>query len=315
MQLGIFLPQAGGAATGTALRDVAQGAEALGFAHAWVGDHLVLPMTQRERYPFNPSGEFPVAPDRPWLDPYTLLAFLAGQTGSIGLGISVCILPYRHPIENAKMAADLDYLSGGRLLFGAGAGWWAEEFEALGVPFHERGARSDEQLEAITALWTQPAPSFDGRFYRFGPVALEPKPVRRPRPPIWIGGNALAAARRAGRYADAWHPAIYGVSPVQAAAGLAAARAEAERAGRDPAAVTLAMWAPVELLDAAPDDTPAWERGTIAGTPDDLRATLTAYADAGATAAVLVMGGGPERRLAAMERVVREVAPALATAG
>ena len=313
MDLGIFLPQAGGAATPSALRDVAQAAEALGYHSVWVGDHLVLPRAQRERYPFNPAGQFPVPVDRPWLDPFTLLAFLAGQTARVGLGISVCILPYRHPIENAKMAADIDYLSGGRFLLGAGAGWWAEEFEALGVPFHERGARTDEQLEAILALWTQPSPRFAGRFYRFEPVALEPKPLRQPRPPIWVGGNALAAARRAGRYADAWHPAIFGVSPEQAAAGLAAARGAARDAGRDPSALTLTIWAPVELDGAAPDKS-AWERGAIAGSPADIVATLNAYAGAGATAAVLVLGGSPSRRLADLERITREVAPALTRA-
>ena len=309
MDLGIFLPQAGGAATSTALRDMAQGAEALGFHSVWAGDHLVLPLAQREPYPFNPSGEFPVAPERPWLDPYTLLAYLAGQTERIRLGISVCILPYRHPIENAKMGADLDYLSDARFILGAGAGWWAEEFDALGVPFHERGARTDEQLEAITALWMEAAPRYDGRFYRFAPVALEPKPPQRPRPPIWVGGNALAAARRAGRYADAWHPAIFGMPPERMAAGLAAARTAAESAGRDSVAVGLAIWAPVELTDTPADAPPPWEGGTIAGTPDDLRAALAAYAGVGATAAVLVIGGGPARRLATMERIIREVAP------
>lgn len=127
MHIGLFIPQAGGAATPTVLRDLAQAAEALGFDSLWAGDHLVLPMQQRERYPFNPSGQFPVSPDRPWLEPFTLLGYRAGQTSRIRLGTSVCILPHRHPIEHAKMAADLDFLSGGRsgrrTAGGAGGGW------------------------------------------------------------------------------------------------------------------------------------------------------------------------------------------------
>ena len=314
MHIGVFLPQAGGAATPEVLRDVAQAAEGLGFDSVWAGDHLVLPMRQRERYPFNPTGQFPVSPERPWLEPFTLLGYLAGQTSRVRLGTSVCILPYRHPIEHAKMAADLDFLSGGRFIFGAGAGWWAEEFEALGVPFAERGARSDEQLEAIARLWTEAAPSFAGRFYQFQEVALEPKPVQRPRPPIWVGGNALAAARRAGRFADCWHPAIYGVGPEQAAAGLEAAREAARRARRDAAAVQLVMWAPIALGDSAGDDGAAWERGTAAGTPGQVAAALGAYVKVGASGFVLVLGGSPDRRLADMERLMREVAPAIGEA-
>ena len=315
MEFGVFLPQAGSAATPAALRDVAQGAEALGYDSLWAGDHLVLPLEQRDsRYPFSESGRFPVPPDRPWLEPFTLLAYLAAVTSRITLGMSVCILPYRHPIENAKMGADLDYLSGGRFIFGAGAGWMAEEFAALGVPFEERGPRTDEQLEAITALWTQPRPSYAGRFYRFDNVALEPKPVQRPRPPLWVGGNHRPSQRRAARYADAWHPTIFHVSPQDAAAGYAWVRQEAERAARDPAAVGLTLWAPVELTDtpAGRDGPPPWERGTISGTPDDVRAALAAYRDVGVTHTVLVVGGRPERRLRALETLIRDVRPALA---
>lgn len=312
MRLGIFLPQAGGLATPAALRDVAQAAEGLGFDGVWAGDHLVLPLGQREPYPFNPAGQFPVSAGQPWLAPFTLLAYLAGQTARIGLGISVCILPYRHPIENAKLAADLDVLSGGRFRFGVGAGWWAEEFQALGVPFAERGARTDEQLEAIGRLWRESEPAFAGHYYAFPPVALEPKPVQQPRPPLWVGGNAFAAARRAGRYADAWHPAVFGTPPERAAAGLAAARVAAEAVGRDPDAVTLAMWMPAALTDGAGDAAPGWESGTVIGTPAQLTDTLRAYASVGATDTVLVMGGSPARRVADMERIMREVAPALA---
>ncbi len=311
MQLGLFLPQAGQTATPAVLKDIAQAAEALGFDALWAGDHLVLPLAQhRSRYPFNESGRFPVPPDRPWLEPFTLLGYLAAITERVRLGISVCILPYRHPIENAKMGADLDYLSGGRFILGAGAGWMAEEFAALDVPYEERGPRTDEQLAAITALWTEPQPRFAGRFYRFENVALEPKPVQRPRPPIWVGGNQPAAQRRAGRFGDAWHPTIFHVSPEDAAAGLARARAEAARAGRDPRAIDLTLWAPVEVADA-PAEAPPWERGIISGQPDDIAAALAAYRDVGVCHTVLVLGGSPARRLRAMELLAREVRPAL----
>lgn len=316
MQFGVFLPQAGLAATPTSLRDVAQGAGALGYASLWAGDHLVIAVEQRESsYPFSDSGRFPVPADRPFLEPYTLLSYLASVTSRIMLGISVCILPYRHPIENAKMGAAIDYLSGGRFILGAGAGWMKEEFDALGVPFDERGPRTDEQLAAIVALWTERQPAYRGRYYQFQNVAMEPKPVQQPRPPIWIGGNNRPSQRRAGRLGDAWHPTTYRVSPDDAAAGHRYARAEAARAGRDPAAVGLTLWAPVELTDspAPAGGPPPWERGgAITGTPEDIRAVLAAYGDAGVTETVLVLAGSPERRLRTMETLIKEVQPALA---
>jgi probable F420-dependent oxidoreductase len=312
MQLGVFLPQAGSAATPEALRDLAQGAEALGFDSLWAGDHLVLPLEQREsHYPFSASGRFPVPSDRPWLEPFTQQAYLAAVTERVQLGMSVCILPYRHPIENAKMGADLDYLSGGRFVLGAGAGWMNEEFAALGIPYAERGPRTDEQLQAIFALWEDAKPSFRGRYYQFENVAMEPKPVQQPRPPVWIGGNHRPSLRRAARFGDAWHPTIFQVSPADAASGMAYIRAEAARAGRNPGAVGLTLWAPVELAERRPDAVPAWERGTITGTPDDIRATLAAYRDVGVTHTILVMGGSPARRLRELETVMREVKPGL----
>ena len=189
----------------------------------------------------------------------------------------------------------------------------SEAFAALSIPFEERGPRTDEQLEAIISLWTQPQPRYAGRFYRFENVAMEPEPVQQPRPPIWVGGNHRPSQRRAARYADAWHPTIFRVSPHQMAADYACVRQEAARAGRDPSSVGLTLWAPVELTDtpAERDGLPPWERGAITGTPDDVRRALAAYAEAGVSHTILVVGGRPDRRLRALETLITDVRPAL----
>src|SRR5262245_31989945 len=175
MKLGVFLPISGRAAS-SVLADGAQRAEALGYDSVWAADRIVTPWRIDTPYPYSADREFIVPPDRPFLEPLTCLAFLAGVTRSISLGMSVMVLPYRGPLHSAKIATTIDHLSRGRLILGVGVGWMAEEFDALGADFAERGAVSDEQLEVIARLWTEERPSHDGRFYRFRDVAFAPKP-------------------------------------------------------------------------------------------------------------------------------------------
>jgi probable F420-dependent oxidoreductase len=134
------------------------------------------------------------------------LGWLAGVTRRIEIGTTVIVLPYRNPVEVARMAANVDQLSGGRLLFGVGVGWAEQEFAVLDVPFHRRGALTDEYLAAIKTLWTHDVASFAGRYVAFQEVHTAPRPARMPHPPIWVGGSSDAALRRAIRYGDAWHP-------------------------------------------------------------------------------------------------------------
>jgi probable F420-dependent oxidoreductase len=134
------------------------------------------------------------------------LAFLAGCTEKVMLGMSVLVLPYRHPLYWAKVATTIDQLSRGRFVLGVGVGWMVEEFKALDIPFHERGAVSDEQLAVIQQLWGTNRSRFQGRYYRFEEIAFYPKPFQNPRIPIWVGGEGVRAQRRAASFGDAWFP-------------------------------------------------------------------------------------------------------------
>ena len=184
---------------------VARSAETLGFESVWVAEHLVFPSHIRSRYPYTADGVPPINPATPLLDPLMVLMQIAAGTSRIRLGTNIYILPLRHPLATARMAMTLDVLSGGRLSFGVGAGWLEEEFEAAGIDFATRGARTRECTRALRALWTEPEVTFHGRYYSFGPVKFEPKPVQKPHPPILFGGETVAALRRAAALGDGWY--------------------------------------------------------------------------------------------------------------
>lgn len=209
---------------------VALRAEELGFESVWLPEHLVFPVDIASRYPYSPDGGAPINPATPLLDPFILLAQVAALTSRIRIGTNIYILPLRHPIVTARMAMTLDLVSGGRLSLGVGAGWLAEEFAAVDIDFASRGARTRECVRAIRALWTEEEIEFRGRFFSFGPVRFEPKPVQKPHPPILVGGETPAALRRAAALGDGW----YGVrhTPESAAAQVATLRAELAAAGR-----------------------------------------------------------------------------------
>jgi probable F420-dependent oxidoreductase len=139
-------------------------------------------------------------------DPLVTLGVVAGATSRVRLGTTVLIVPYRNAVVTAKMISSLDALSGGRVVFGVGAGWVAAESAALGVPFAERGAMTDEYLRAMQELWTGRAPTFAGKYTQFGGLVFEPKPVQKPHPPIWVGGHSRASLRRTVQFGAAWHP-------------------------------------------------------------------------------------------------------------
>lgn len=238
-----FLPAPGGyplwdggaaAALGRRLEDA--GAESL-----WVVEHVVVPESYDSTYPYAPDGRMGLPVDVDIPDPLELLAFVAGATDELRLGTAMLILPEHHPVHLAKRLATLDRLSGGRLLAGVGIGWLEEEYDAVGVPFARRGARADEYLEAMLALWSGAPASYDGEFVSFGPVHSNPRPTRD-RVPLVIGGHSPAAARRAGRYGDAMYP--LGVSLEQLRELRAEIDAAARGAGRDPGEVTLTAVAP-----------------------------------------------------------------------
>jgi probable F420-dependent oxidoreductase len=220
--IGLFLHNAAVQSDpGVAVR-VARHAEALGYDSLWAGEHVVVPRPR-----VAPS---PMEPDEPILDPLVLLAHLAAHTSRVRLGTGVIVLPQRHPLVLAKQLASLDVLSGGRLVVGIGAGYLEPELTAIGVPMVERGARTDEYLAAMRALWTSDAPAFAGKHVRFGGVDAHPRPVQRPLPVV-VGGRTPAAHRRAARDADGWYGYLH--SPESTAEHVAALRKAAADAGRD----------------------------------------------------------------------------------
>jgi probable F420-dependent oxidoreductase len=190
VRFGIHLPQYGRAAGPDAITRAAQQAEQLGFADVWVSDHLAVPSGA----PYPPPFLF---------EPVITLTWAAAATTSVGLGTSVLVLPYRHPLHLAKELASLDRLSGGRVLLGAAAGWLEEEFDALGVPYAERGARTDEALDALRACWEDRPVEFHGPSVDIHDMQVLPQPAGRI--PVWVGGTAEPALRRAIAKGDGWH--------------------------------------------------------------------------------------------------------------
>ncbi|MEE8164994.1 MAG: LLM class F420-dependent oxidoreductase [Myxococcota bacterium] len=171
--------------------------EAAGYESIWTGEHVVLIDPQEP-----PS---PVPPHAPFVDTIASLAFAAARTERIKIGSGIILLAQRDPIVLAKELAGIDLLSKGRLLFGVGVGYVPGEFEALGIPYEERGARVSEHIEVIRELWTSDAPSFDGRFTSFSGIQSRPRPVQRPHPPIHVGGGSPPAYRRAVAHGDGWY--------------------------------------------------------------------------------------------------------------
>ena len=196
MDIGCHLPTQGPVATREALLTFAREAEQRDIASLWVSDHVVFPRTATGNYP---GGRFPHPPDRPYLEPVAVLAAAAVCTTRARIGASVFILGHRHPVVMAKMLTTIDALSNGRLICGVGVGWWKEELDILGAPFHARGRQADEMLRGSKALWPAETPPSEGEFFRSRDIGFAPKPVQKPHPPIWIGGSSDAALRRTGR--------------------------------------------------------------------------------------------------------------------
>ena len=211
-------------------------AEAAGFESLWGGEHVILPSRIDSTYPYTADGKIPAEPDTPIPDPLIWLAFAAAAAPTVRLGTCILIVPQRNPLVLAKELATLDRLSGGRLEVGVGVGWMQEEFEALGVPWEHRGARTDEYLAAMRALWSGPHVEFHGRFVDFPPVTCSPRPVQE-HIPILVGGDTDAAISRAARLADGYFPGEG--DPGRLGALIGRVRDAAARLGRDPASIEI----------------------------------------------------------------------------
>ncbi len=312
MKYGVFLPVSGRAASRKTLMQAAQQAESLGYDSVWAADRLVMPWKIDTAYPYSKESTFIVPPDRPFFDTLTCLAFLAGCTETIQLGMSVMVLPYRHPLHWAKIATTIDQLSTGRLIMGVGVGWMEEEFVAMNAPFKERGAVSDEQLTLLKQLWTEEHITFRGKYYNVNDIAFNPKPYQKPRVPIWVGGEGKYAQRRAGRYGDAWFPYFVRITPAELAARFEYVRKIARESGRSPDELTLTCCLPIELT---PDDAQQ-EENYLKGSVEQVTDRLQMFQKVGVTHIGLqfMVPHYPERQ-EQIERFAKEALPALKAYG
>ena len=280
-RFGFSLQGRGALADRDAITTLALRAERLGFDSVFVTDRLLIPVQSASRYPYSATGAFPLGPDEPWLEPLTAVTYLATVTARISVGTSVLVIPYRNPVVTAKALATADYLSGGRVILGAGIGWWREEFEGLGVPFADRAARTVEYLRLMREIWTKPRVVFEGRFARISEAGgVRPHPVQRPHIPIWIGGHSEAALHRVVEIADGWHPlglrppvTLY---PAEMAAAVRRLRDMAAAAGRDPKTITITFKGPLKFDAGAGTD-----RAPLTGSAAQIAEDLSAYVAAG----------------------------------
>lgn len=290
MRYGVAIPHANSFATPEALRAMARAVEDLGFDSLWVSDHVIVP---------EGSSYIPEYMD----EPLATLAFLAAETSHVRLGTSVLILPYRDPVFTAKFLGTVDLLSGGRLIVGVGAGWLPEEFQALSVPFEERGPRSDEALRVFRNLWETETSSFEGRWKQYSSMRMFPKaaPARRGTIPIWVGGNGKASIRRAAELGDGWHP--INLSPADFAALAVTYRKECDRFGRTPGPICLRHMPGGRTQ-------PGGNRPPLSGPADDQAADIRAYAEAGLDELMLSLPArNLEGLLTSLRSFMREVAP------
>ncbi|HEX9323827.1 MAG TPA: TIGR03619 family F420-dependent LLM class oxidoreductase [Xanthobacteraceae bacterium] len=290
MQIGFNLPLSGALASPPVLTRLAVEGEAIGFDYIALSDHIVEPLDIHARYPYSETGEFPKGSRGERHEQLAAMAYLAAKTSRIRFLTSVMVVPHRPAVLTAKILSTIDVMSGGRIMVGVGAGWLEEEFEALGAPpFAERGKVTDEYLQAFRELWTKPEPRFEGRFVKFANIAFAPKPVQKPHPALWIGGESGPAMRRTARLGDGWYP--IGTNPTHPLNTLARYRAAVARlrkliedAGRDPSGVALAyrVHRHGALAPAKADD---GERHLFSGSAAEIAGDLRAMRELGVEAA------------------------------
>jgi probable F420-dependent oxidoreductase len=239
MKVGIFAPLAGPFATGEYLTLLGTAAEERGFHSLWVAEHVVLFDAYGSRYPYSADGRIPAAPDGGMLEPFSSLSYLAAVTAHVRLGTGICLLPQRNPVYAAKEAANVDFLSGGRLDLGVGVGWLAEEFRAVAAPFERRGARTRSYVEVMKRLWCDDLSEYKDEFYELPPCRMYPKPLQKPHPPIHFGGETDAALRRVADVGDGWYG--FNRSPDEAHQGIRRLESLLARRGRSRADVQVSI--------------------------------------------------------------------------
>jgi probable F420-dependent oxidoreductase len=313
MQIGFNAPTAGPLSAVEPLTRLVTGAEALGYDYATLSDHVVIPTDIQAKYPYSATGEFPAGSRVERHEQLIEVAFLAAKTTRLGLVTSVMVVPHRPAVLTAKMLATIDVLSGGRLILGIGAGWLKEEFEAIGAPdFAARGKVTDEYIDAFIELWTKDKPRFAGEYVKFDNIVLAPKPVQKPHPPIWVGGESGPALRRTARIGDAWYP--IGTNPINPLDSLARFKTQVarlrkmtEQAGRDPKAMGLAFRC-TALGEKVPPKAGDGERRLFSGKPKEIAADIKALGDMGVSHLDFGFGGSSaEAMLGEMQAFKKDV--------
>jgi len=302
VQLGVAVPVSGSWATPENCVELARKAEALGYRSLWTFQRLLSPL----------DGDTPLLEPqyRSVHDPLALLAYLAGQTTSVRLGVAIVNMPYYAPIVLAKLLTTIDHVSAGRVDAGLGIGWSPHEFEAVGVPPARRGARADDFLRCLQAIWTDDIVEYEGEFYRVPRSRIDPKPVQKPHPPVLLGGTADPALRRAGRVAAGWISSSRAdLDRIDESIGIV--RAAAVGAGRDPESLRFICRGVVKVRST--------ERGPLTGSLDEIRSDLARVAAKGVTELFVDLNfdpeiGSPEADPRASMRRAHEVLEALAPA-
>jgi probable F420-dependent oxidoreductase len=288
MQIGFNLPVSGPMASAEVMANIAQLGEALGFDYLTLTDHVALPDTSTPGYPYSTTGEFYTPDPGHRVEQLTTAAWVAAKTSKIRIVLAVMVVPHRPAVVTSKMLATIDVLSGGRLVVGIGAGWLKVELDAVSTtPFAERGAVTDEYMDAMRTIWTQDRPVFHGKYVHIDGLLTDPKPLQKPYPPIWVGGESGPSMRRAARIGDAWYPIgsnnahLLDTLP-RLTAGIARIREMTAVAGRDPAAmgVVYRVKRHGQPAPAATDGNRKLFTGTVANTIED----IAAVRDIGVTA-------------------------------
>ncbi len=239
MQFGLIGINVGGPEIAATMESLALKAEQVGMESVWTFENVARFVEYKSWYPDSPDGKLPGAPENCFIDPLVALAHLAGKTRRLRLGTGVNLLPQTNPLLLAKQAASLDYLSGGRLLLGVGAGWAAEQFQAMGTPFARRGARMDDYIAAMKKVWSEGVVEHKSEFLDWSGFKSYPLPIQRPHPPIYIGGAAPGALRRVVTHGDGWLAGYQ--PPAEMAQTCRTLAALARQQGREPASIDLAM--------------------------------------------------------------------------
>jgi probable F420-dependent oxidoreductase len=248
VRIDLWVPTASPFATPELLAVIGAEAEQRGIGTIWVGEHVVLFEEYASSYPYAEDGRIPAPAGSGLLEPLNTLSFLAAHTSTVRLGTAMVLLPQRNPVYTAKEVSTLDWLSNGRVDLGVGVGWLEEEFDAVNVPWPQRGRRTDEYLEVLRTLWCDETSAYDGEFYSLRPCSMFPKPVQQPHPPIHIGGESRAALARVARSGAGWH--TFNRTPAQLAEPLGALDALLAEQGRARGDVTITVCPYFQSLDA-----------------------------------------------------------------